>query len=104
MNAPAGQSQHCRVIGAERLPAASGGAAALCGAIERAAATRAPTVAYRAEVRILSRSRMTARVTANGAALPEQNFASMDRDLDAQSFDRFARAIADQLAKGAGAK
>ncbi len=31
--------------------------------------------------------------------MPEQNFASMDRDLTTSSFERFAQALADQVAK-----
>lgn len=99
MNSPP-QSPHCEVVDAEKLPAASGGAAALCAAIERAVAARTPGAKVSVRVRVLSRSRLAATVAANGQVLPEQNFASMDRDIDRRSFERFAGAIADQVAQG----
>jgi hypothetical protein len=99
MNSPDRQAQHCRVVDGGKLPAESGGAAALCAAIERAMSARAPGVAYRAEVRALSASRLSATLTVSGQALPEQNFARMDRDLDRTAFERFAEALADAVAK-----
>jgi hypothetical protein len=99
MSPPTDQAPRCRVVGGDKLPAASGGAAALCAAIEQAVAARAPGVTVSVEVRALSASRLAAALVVNGRALPEQNFASMDRDLDAGSFERFAAALADQVAK-----
>ena len=94
------QSAHCQVTDAGKLPAESGGAAALCAAIERAAAAKAPGVAFSADVKVVSSSRLAAIVTRQGRKLPEQSFATMDRDLSASSFERFAAALADQLADG----
>jgi len=104
MNAPARQSPQCRVVDGGKLPAGSGGAAVLCAAIEQAVSARAPGVAYRAEVRALSSSRLSATLTVNGRALPEQNFARMDRELDRPAFERFAEALAEQVAKVGAAK
>ena len=98
MSSPDHQSPHCRVVDGAKLPAESGGADALCAAIERAISSRAPGVAFSAEIRVLSSSRLAATLTRDGRTLPEQNFASMDRDLTASSFDRFAETLANQVA------
>lgn len=100
VNAPEGAQPRCRVIGGEALPAASGGADALCAAIEQAAATRAPGVKYSAEVRVLPRSRLVAMLTADGRKLPDQKFAAMDREITRDSLQRFAEAIAAALSEG----
>ena len=99
MASPSGQSTPCRIVDGGKLPEESGGPAALCSAIERAAAARAPGVAYTVEVKVLSSSRLAATLTSAGRTLPEQNFAVMDRELNGGSFERFAAALADQLAK-----
>jgi hypothetical protein len=99
MASPNNQSPVCRVVDGDKLPAESGGATALCNAIEDAVAERAPSVAVTVEVKVVSSSRLKATLTRGGKRLPEQNFASMDRDLRQDSFDRFAAAIADALAK-----
>jgi hypothetical protein len=99
MASPSGQSTPCRIVDGDKLPDGSGGAAALCTAIERAAAAKAPGVAYTVEVKVLSPSRLAAILTADGRRLPEQNFATMDRDLNGVSFERFAAALADRLAE-----
>ena len=100
MASPNTQSPACRVVDADKLPAESGGAAALCTAIEQAVAARAPDVAFTVEVKVVSSSRLKATLTRGGNRLPEQNFASMDRQLGRDSFDRFAATIADALADG----
>lgn len=99
MASPSGQSASCRIVDGDKLPDGSGGAAALCTAIERAAAARAPGVDFTVEVKVLSSSRLAATVTSAGRSLPEQNFATMDRELTGGSFERFAAALADQLAR-----
>ncbi len=99
MASPSGQSPPCRIVDGDKLPEGSGGAAALCSAIERAAAAKAPGVAYTVEVKVLSPSRLAATLTSDGRKLPEQNFATMDRELNGVSFERFAAALADRLAK-----
>lgn len=102
MSASGSPTPHCQVIDGAKLPVESGGAAALCAAIEQAVAKRAPGADFAAEVRALSASRLTASVTIGGRKLPEQNFARMDRDLDRAAFERFAAALADEVAKAHG--
>ena len=104
MSSQGNPSAHCRVIGGDKLPAESGGAAALCSEIERAMAARLPGAEYRAEVRVLSASRLSATMVADGRALPEQHLASMDRDVNRASFERFATVLAEQVAAAGRAK
>jgi hypothetical protein len=99
MSSPNGQSTRCQVLDGDKLPAQSGGPRALCEAIERAVSQKVPRAAFSVEVRVLSPTRLAATLTVEGRKLPEQNFASMDRQLDGGSFGRFAAAIADQAAK-----
>jgi hypothetical protein len=101
MSAPHG-SGPCRVLGGEKLPAEAG-PAAICAAVERAMASRAPTVRYSAEVRVLSKSALSATLVANGKTLPKQEFAVNDRDLNSRSIERFAQAMADEVAKAGSA-
>jgi len=91
----------CRVVHGERLPADAGSANALCSAVERAIAARAPHVRYSAEVRVLSKSALSATLVANGRTLPEQQFAVSDRNLNSKSIERFAAAMAEEVAKAA---
>ena len=105
MNAPGQSPGSCRVIGAEQLPAESGGGDALCKAIASAAAEQVPGVGYSIEVQVLPQSRLSASITtADGRKLPEQKFVSMDRPLSGGSFKRFAAAIAAELAKSGGVR
>ncbi len=99
MSAPPTSSPRCTVVDGERLPAASGGSAALCAAIERAISERVPGTVFTAEVRVLPRSMLAATLTVNGRELPEHKFASMDRELDKSSFARFAQSLAESLAQ-----
>lgn len=99
MNSADRQSR-CSVVDGGKLPVESGGAAALCSAIEGAAAQRAPGVDYSVEVKVQSSSRLAAALVREGHALPQENYASMDRELTRQSFDRFAAALADRIAAG----
>ncbi len=100
---PSGQSRlgHCQIIGGDKLPAATGGSAAICAEVERAIAARAPKVRYSAEVRVLSTSRLAATLVVNGRALPEQKFAVMDRELSQATIKRFAEALAIEIEKAA---
>ncbi len=85
---------------AEKLPPEAGGADTLCEAIRQAAAAEAPGVAYSIDIEVLSPSMLSARVTlADGRALPEQRHAVMDRTLTRSSIQRFATALAAELAK-----
>jgi hypothetical protein len=89
----------CRVIGGDKLPAESGGAAALCATVEHAVAARAPTVRYSAEIRVVSKSALAANLVAHGRKLPEQNFSIVDRNLNPGSIQRFAETLAELIAK-----
>ena len=100
MSAPKEAQAGCRVIGGDQLPADSGGADALCKAIASAAAAQAPGLGYSVEVHVLPGSRMSAFVrTADGRKLSDQKFVRMDRPLSTAAFERFATAIAAELAK-----
>lgn len=97
---PVDREPRCTVLAGDKLPVEPGGAAALCSAIERVAAQRAPGVDFSVEVKVLSSSRLAAALTREGHHLPQQNYATMDRELTRQSFDRFAAALADRIAAG----
>lgn len=100
MSAPDRERQaRCSVTGSEKLPAEVGGADAICTAIERALAAKAPDIHYVVEVRVRSASMLAATLIAGGRKLPDQNFAVMDRNLNRESIERFAQAIADALTK-----
>jgi hypothetical protein len=99
MSAPS-QDVHgpCRVIGGEKLPAATGGPTEVCAAFARAIAAHAPKLRYTAEVRVLSKSGLAVKVVANGRTVADQRFSIMDKDLNAASIQRFAETIAAQVA------
>lgn len=100
VNSSAPPPGDCRVTGAERLPAESGGADALCSAIRAAASSRAPGVRFTVDVEVRSPSMLVARLRlADGRTLPEQRHAVMDRTLTRGSLQRFADALAAELAK-----
>ena len=100
MTTPKDLPEPCRVVGGSKLPAESGGSSALCAAVKRAVSARAPGVSYQVEVRVLSPSRLAATVTtAGGRKLPELNHAISDSNFTRKSLERFADAIAGQLAK-----
>src|SRR6476469_8956516 len=64
----------CHVVAGEKLLAKAGGAEGLCEAVKRAIAKVAPKARFRAEVRILPRSRISTALVVKGRALPEQKF------------------------------
>ena len=100
MNAPTTPLIACRVLGADKLPVASGGEDALCAAIKQAAADQAPAKRFSVEVRVLGASMLAATVTTEGGTrLPEHKLAVSDRDLNKSSFERFARTLAAEVAK-----
>lgn len=102
MTMPTANSGPCRVTGGAKLLAASGGAGALCSAIERAAKKRAPAAKFTVDVRVRSPASMTAVVRlADGRLLPEQTMAVSDAAIGRSAVERFARAIAEQV-HGAG--
>ena len=95
----AAPSGRCSVVASEKLAAGSGGANGICAEVERAMAAALPGVRYTAEVRVISPSRLTATMVVKGHKLPEQHFATMDRNLTPSAVRRFARALA-EAAKG----
>ena len=93
----------CQVVGGDKLPAATGGPKLICEAIDSAARDLAPRKRFAVQVRVQSPSLMSAVVTlTDGRKLPEQNIAVSDSTLNRRSIERFAEAIARQVA-GAGA-
>ena len=99
MSSPSNSQGRCQIVDGSKLPASSGGSDALCAAIARAVAAGSPGVDYVAKVRVISPSRLAANVTYRDEALPEVQFAIMDREIGPNSFDRFAAAIAAEIAK-----
>ena len=99
--APAHAQPRCQVVNAGKLPASSGGAAALCAAMAREIGKLAPGLDYHATVTVVSPSRLSASIHTKGRTLAEQRFSSMDRALARSSFDRFAKAVAAEVAAGA---
>jgi hypothetical protein len=103
MKSSSSEPPRCRVVGGDKLPAGAGGEQAVCAAIEGAVAAEAPGSAANIEVRVISASSLAATIrTADGRTLPEQRMATMDRSLTESSIQRFARAIAAEVAKAAG--
>ena len=99
---PAGKTVACRVVDGAKLPQGSGGAGALCRAVEAAAARQVPAAAFAVEVRVVSRSALVAAVRmTDGRKLPELNLAVSDAPLNARAIQRFAAAIAGQAAGAA---
>ena len=90
----------CHVVAAEKLPQ-SVKADRICAEVARAIRAEAPTVRYTAEIRVISRSRLTATLVVEDRMLPVQNFAVMDRNLNDWSIGNFARALAAEVAKAA---
>ena len=100
MNSPTPQLVECRISGGDKLPADSGSADALCNAIRNAAAQQAPGSRFTVDVKVLGRSALAATITtAKGTRLPEQKMAISDRGLTAGSLERFANALAGEMAR-----
>lgn len=101
MNAPPPRDFECTVERGEILPAASGGAAALCADIKAAMAplSAPPT---KVSVRIVSAHSMAATVTVGSAQLPVLRIDRSDRELSRSAFRRFAQSIAAASASARG--
>jgi hypothetical protein len=100
LNPISSDQERCRVSGAEKLPAAVGGAEILCAAIERALSSASPGAQHRVEVRVVSSSSLAATIrAADGRVVSEQKMAVSDAALTRASIDRFATAIGAELAK-----
>ena len=89
----------CRVTDGKELPAETGGEDALCQSIRQALAAKLPGVGFTADVRVLSRSSLSATiVAADGRKVPEMRHQVMDATLSRKSFERFANSLAAKLA------
>lgn len=89
-----GPSYRCTVTGVEKLAPAIGGEAGVCVQIVRAMATAGPTGRYEVDIKVLSKSRLTADMVVDGRIVPEQHFAIMDSELNVDAIQRFAASIA----------
>lgn len=100
MNTSSHKLTQCRVVGADKLPAASGGSELLCAAIERAAAEQTPAARFSVEIRVLGKSSLAATLTtAEGRRLTEQKFAISDSEITRGSLERFAKSLASEVAR-----
>jgi len=88
---------HCHVVNGGKLSKGSGGQDALCSAVKAAIAEHSPMEPYNVEVAVLGPSRISAKVTLDGKKVAEQNYGSMDRELTATSFKRFAAGLAAEI-------
>ena len=100
MTASAPHQGQCQIIGGNKLPA-SVGPNAICVEVARAMTRLAPAARYNISVQVLSSTRLSAALVVNGRALPAQNFAVMDRELNPGSIRRFAESLAGEAAKAA---
>ena len=99
--APAGRgSRRCTVVAGEKY-LGPGVRTTLCREIERAVGYAAPGARYSADISAQSPTRLSAALTVNGHKLPEHKFAVMDAGLSEEAIQRFARALAADIAKAA---
>jgi hypothetical protein len=93
----------CEMVrGADKLPSASGGAAALCGAITRALAAEAPGVRTRVEVTLGRTATLQAvALLPDGRRLASVGLSVSDAPLSAASFDHLASDLARLVAEAA---
>jgi hypothetical protein len=88
----------CHVVGGSRLPADTGGADALCAAVEQALQAAQPKPAA-VEVNVVSPYLLSATVMlADGRKLPAIKVSSSDRQLGARAVQMLADSIAAQAA------
>ena len=88
----------CNIVGSEKLPHSVSGHE-ICAEVRRAVAAAAPRSNYSAEIEVLSKSRLAAKLLVNGHSLPVQNFAIMDSDLNEGAIQRFSAALASAIAE-----
>ena len=91
-------SGRCHIVGGEKLPHSLSGDG-ICTEVGRAVAAAAPRSNYSAEIEVISKSRLAAKLRVNGHSLPAQNFAIMDSDLNEGAIQRFAAALANAIAE-----
>ena len=88
----------CRVTAGSKLSADLN--TAICSEVKRAVAAAIPNTPFSVEVTAMSTSRLAADMKVNGKALPQQNFAVMDSQIDRNSIRRFAQSLG-EIAKAA---
>ena len=91
----------CRITEGEKYLRAPVGSGMICAEIERAIAAQVPQARVRADLKVVSPSRLAATLVVNGRALPEHKFSVMDRDLSPEAVQRFARSLANAAADAA---
>ncbi len=89
----------CQFVGPAKLPAESGGAPSICGALSRAIAARGIKTRFTVALRVSGKSMLSADVTlADGRTLPTLHMAHMDGPVTKPVLERFGVAIADHVA------
>lgn len=103
MSESAAKGSACWVVDGEKLPSGLGGPEALCSSIEGAVQEKAPDTPYSIKIRVLSAHSLAAAISlGDGRVLPEQRMDVSDRQLNRGSVNRFAAAIASEIAKAGG--
>jgi hypothetical protein len=97
MNSKSGASD-CIVSGGDKLPAETG-PEAICDAVRGAILNSSAGPGFKVEVVVTSASSLTARILVGGKTLPDEHMAVSDRGLTKGSIDRFAKRIAEVVAK-----
>ena len=104
MAKPVSKQVDCRVFGADKLPAASGGTKTLCAAVETAARKQVPGKPFTVDVSVISQWMLSGKVRLKGGrVLPEQKMAMNDKNFDRIALERFASAVVAQV-KAAGGR
>lgn len=96
-----GKHTRCEIVEGGKYLSPALGASSICSTIERTISAETPAATYSVKIKVLSPSRLAAALIVNGRALPEHKFAVMDRNLNIEAVQRFARALAADVAKSA---
>ena len=98
MNQHQADAGRCTIVGADKLSPEIG-SELICDAITAAADEKSAGALHHVKVTVLSPSSLAAVVTLSGGrVLPEQKMAVNDRQLNRGSIDRFAAAVAAEIA------
>ena len=88
----------CSVADGGKLSKNSGGADALCRAIEAAISEMSSEGKFRVKVVVSGPNRISVEVrTSDGRTLVKQKYGSTDRELSNSSFQRFAKGLASEI-------
>lgn len=99
MNKPAKNASWCEVVSGEQFLNKTGGAAALCKAIERAVSAQRLTEVFTVTVRVGEGSSFSADVTlADGRRLPVMSMVEFDRAMTEDTINRFGLSVAEHVA------